>query len=239
MDVSHLKARAAEYAVGMAASGMVVGLGHGSTALLAVRRLADLLREGVLHDVIGIPCSIDTEHEARRMGIPLGTLEDHPTLDLTIDGTDEVTSHLDCIKGGGGALLREKIVAQVSRREIIIADASKLTARLGTHALVPVEVASFGWTTQAAYLESLGALVTLRRMPDGSPFRTDQGNLILDGDFGPLDAPAQLAQRLDARAGIIAHGLFLGLATDVIIADAEGIRVYLAEHSIGGSPDVP
>lgn len=219
-----LKLQAAERALTHVESGMVVGLGHGSTALLAVRRLAELLDEGALHDILGVPCSRAIEDEARKLGIRLTTLEEHPVVDVTIDGADEVDADLNLIKGGGGALLREKIVAQASRREIIIVDESKLSSALGTHWAVPVEVIPFGWRTQVAYLDSLGASVRLRQNADGTPFMTDQGNLLLDGDFGPIAEPARLAARLDTRTGIAAHGLFLGLASDVIVAGRQGVR---------------
>ena len=203
---------------------MVVGLGHGSTAIFAVRRIARLLHEGRLRDIIGVPCSRQVEEDARRLGIPLTTLDEHPVIDLTIDGADEVDPDLNVIKGGGGALLREKIIAQASRREIIVVDESKLSPALGTHWPVPVEVAPFGWRSQAAFLDSLGAEVILRLNSDGSPFDTDQGNLILDCHFGPISDPAQLAARLNERAGIVEHGLFLGSATDVVVAGVEGVR---------------
>ena len=223
MDIPHLKQKAGWYAVDFVKSGMVVGLGHGSTAIFAVRCIAQLLQEGRLQDVLGVPCSRHVEAEARRLGIPLTTLDEHPVVDVTIDGADEVDPDLNLIKGGGGALLREKIVAQASRREIIVIDESKLSPALGTHWPVPVEVIPFGWRAQAAYLESLGA-PTLRLDADGTPFKTDQGNLILDCNFGPIPDPSQLAGRLNERAGIVEHGLFIGLATDVIVAGAEGVR---------------
>jgi ribose 5-phosphate isomerase A len=223
MDIPQLKQKAGWYAVEFVKSGMVVGLGHGSTAIFAVRCIAQLLQEGRLQDVLGVPCSRQVEAEAQRLGIPLTTLDEHPVVDLTIDGADEVDPDLNLIKGGGGALLREKIVAQASRREIIVADESKLSPALGTHWPVPVEVIPFGWRAQAAYLESLGA-PTLRLDADGTPFETDQGNLILDCNFGPIPDPSQLAGRLNERAGIVEHGLFIGLATDVIVAGAEGVR---------------
>lgn len=218
------KSQAAEHALTHIESGMVVGLGHGSTAILAVRRLAELLADGALHDILGVPCSRQIEAEARQLGIPLTTLEEHPVVDVTIDGADEVDSDLNLIKGGGGALLREKIVAQASRREIIVVDESKLSPALGTHWAVPVEVIPFGWRTQAAYLESLGASVRLRRGADGAPLQTDQGNLILDCAFGPLPDPTWLGAQMDQRTGVVAHGLFLGLATDVIVASDNGIK---------------
>jgi ribose 5-phosphate isomerase A len=223
-DIVRLKQQAAERAVEFVESGRVVGLGHGSTAIFAVRRIAQLLHEGQLRDILGVPSSLQVEEEARRLGIPLTTLIEHPVVDLTIDGADEVDPHLDLIKGGGGALLHEKIVAQASHREIIVVDESKLSPALGTHRPVPVEVVPFGWRSQVAYLESLGAQVILRRNGRGNPWQTDQGNLILDCHFGPIPDPAQLAIRLNARAGIVEHGLFLGLATDVIVAGSQGIR---------------
>ena len=224
-----LKQQAADQVLAYIESGTIVGLGHGSTAILAVRGLAARLARGELTGIQGIPCSRTIEAEARRLGIPLTTLEDHPVIDLTFDGADEVDPDLNLIKGGGGALLREKIVAQASLREIIIVDESKLSPALGTHWAVPVEVVPFGWRTQAAYLESLGAQVHLRTRDDGTPARTDQGNLILDSHFGPIHNPVSLGARLDARTGIVAHGLFLGLATDVIVAGARGIR-HLRRH---------
>jgi ribose 5-phosphate isomerase A len=219
-----LKQQAADEVLAYIESGTVVGLGAGSTALLAVRGLAEKLHRGELSGILGIPCSRVIEVEARRLGIPLTTLEDHPLIDLTFDGADEVDPDLNLIKGGGGALLREKIVALASRREIIIVDESKLSPALGTHWALPVEVIPFGWRTQVAYLESLGARIHLRAGEDGEPFKTDHGNLILDCDFGPIDDAVALGARLDARTGIVAHGLFLGLATDVIVAGAWGIR---------------
>ncbi|MFB0537290.1 MAG: ribose-5-phosphate isomerase RpiA [Anaerolineae bacterium] len=223
-DTSQLKQQAAEFAVKFVEPGMVVGLGHGSTAIFSVRRIAELLHEGQLQDILGVPCSLQVEEEAQRLGIPLTTLDEHPIVDLTIDGADEVDPHLDLIKGGGGALLREKIVAQASRREIIVVDESKLSPALGTLWSVPVEVVPFGWRSQAAYLESLGAQPVLRRNSDGTPFKTDQGNLILDCHFEPIADPAELAARMSERAGIVEHGLFLGLATDVIVATGQVIR---------------
>jgi ribose 5-phosphate isomerase A len=219
-----LKQLAAEQVLTYIQSGMVVGLGAGSTAILAVRLLAEKLSRGELTDILGIPCSQVIEAEARRLGIPLTTLEDHHEIDFTFDGADEVDPSLNLIKGGGGALLREKIVAQSSRREIIIVDESKISPALGTHWAVPVEVIPFGWGTQFAYLERLGAQPRLRLSPGGTPYLTDQGNYILDSDFGPIADPYALGARLDARTGIVCHGLFLGVAEEVIVAGASGIK---------------
>jgi len=223
-DISHLKQIAAERAVEFVESGMVVGLGHGSTAIFAVHRIAELLQSGKLCDILGVPCSLQIEQEALRLGIPLTTLDEQPIIDLTIDGADEVELNLDLIKGAGGALLREKIVAQASLREIIIVDESKLSPALGTRRMLPIEVVPFGWRTQVVYLESLGARVSVRRNSDTTFFKTDQGNMILDCNFGPISQPTSLAAELTKRVGIVEHGLFLGLATDVIVAGAEGIH---------------
>jgi len=205
-----LKQQAGWRAVDFVESGMVVGLGHGSTAIFSVRRIAELLQNGVLSGIVGVPASLH--------------VEEHPIIDVTIDGADEVDPDLNLIKGGGGALLREKIVAQASLREIIVVDEAKLSPLLGTAWPVPVEVVHFGWRSQAAYLESLGAEPILRLRRDGSPLLTDQGNLVLDCRFGPIPDPAALAARMEGRSGIVEHGLFLGLATDVIVAGRSGIR---------------
>jgi ribose 5-phosphate isomerase A len=223
-ETQKLKQKAAEHAVEYVKSGMIVGLGHGSTAAFALKHIAWLLETGGLSNILGIPCSIQVEDEARHLGIPLGTLDEHPVIDVTIDGADEVDSNLDLIKGGGGALLREKIVAQASRREIIVVDESKLSPALGTRWPVPVEVIPFGWRSQISFLESLGASVSVRQTCDGKRFVTDQGNLILDCNFGPLQQPTQVARELSQRTGIVEHGLFLGLTTDVIVAGKNRVR---------------
>jgi ribose 5-phosphate isomerase A len=222
--IDSLKQQAADRALEYVTAGMVVGLGHGTTAILALRRLAERLRTGQLRDVVGVPCSSFIEAEALRLQVPTTTLDAHPVVALTIDGADEVDPNLNLIKGGGGALLREKIVAQASRREIIIVDHSKLSPALGTRWAVPVEVVPFGCRSQLSYLESLGARVTVRQSDDRTLHLTDQGNLILDCAFGPIRDPRKLAVQLGERAGIVEHGLFLGLATEVIVAEPKGIR---------------
>jgi ribose 5-phosphate isomerase A len=219
-----LKKLAAERAVEFVEPGMVVGLGSGSTTLYAVRRIGELLREGALTGIVGVPTSESTAAEARRLRIPLTTLESSPVIDLTIDGADEVAPNFDLIKGGGGALLREKIVAQASEREIIVVDESKLSPVLGTKWAVPVEVIPFGWIPEGNFLASLGADVKLRQAAGGEPFVTDHGNWILDAGFGPIQEAAALAAKLVARAGIVEHGLFLGMATDVVVAGPNGVR---------------
>jgi ribose 5-phosphate isomerase A len=223
-EVARFKREAAERAVEAIQPGMVVGLGSGSTAAFVVHRLAALRAEGKLRDVVGVPTSVGTEELARALGVPLSTLEEHPVVDLTLDGADEVDPQLRLIKGGGGALLREKIVAQASRRTLIVVDAGKLSPRLGTRWPVPVEVLPFGWRSQALFLEGLGARLTRREGPDGAPYRTDQGNLILDCAFGPIEHPEALAARLEARAGIVAHGLFIGLTSELVMAGPNGVE---------------
>jgi ribose 5-phosphate isomerase A len=218
------KQQAAEKAVEFVRSGMVVGLGTGSTAIFATRRIARLLKDGKLKNVSGFATSKSVWKEAQMLGIPMMSDDMPNSLDLTIDGADEVDPDLNLIKGRGGALLREKIAAQASRRVIAVVDDSKLSPRLGTLHAVPVEVISFGWRSQFRYLESLGAKVEARYNADGSLFATDSGNRILDCNFGPIASPSELAAKLSARAGIAEHGLFLDLATDLIVAGKDGIR---------------
>jgi ribose 5-phosphate isomerase A len=223
-EVERWKREAAEAAVELVRPGMILGLGHGSTARYALLKIAELLRTGKLWDIQGVPCSKKVEEEARALGIPLTTLEDHPELDLTIDGADEIDPKLNVIKGGGGAMLREKIVAQATKVEVIVADFGKLSERLGTKVPVPVEVLPFGWKTQARFLEALGAKVSLRYDSEGKPFLTDQGNYVLDCYFGPIEDPGALAQELSSRAGILGHGLFLGLVDEAFVSGPEGLR---------------
>jgi ribose 5-phosphate isomerase A len=218
-----LKQKAAFFAAGFVESGMVVGLGTGSTTQFALERIAELIKLGRLHDIVGIPSSLGTEKKARELGIPLTDFEFHPSIDLTIDGADEVDPELNLIKGGGAALLREKVLAQSSRRNVIIVDESKLSDRLGTTWPLPVEVIPFARAVEERFLKSLGADVRLRAK-DGQAVLTDQGNLLLDARFGAMPDPGAIAARLNERAGIVEHGLFLGLAHDVIVAAAGGVR---------------
>lgn len=223
-DVSALKRQAAEFAVEFIEPGMVVGLGEGSTAAFAIEIIGQRIQSGRLQNILGIPCSSRVARRAEALAIPLTTLERHPIVDVTIDGADEVDPHFNLIKGGGGALLWEKIVAQATRREIIIVDHQKLVPQLGTNWAVPIEVIPFGFGSQAAYLEALGAQVNIRRTPDGEVFRTDQGNFILDCRFGPIPDPAGLAIQIKARAGIVEHGLFINMTNDLIVAGDNGVR---------------
>jgi ribose 5-phosphate isomerase A len=182
-------------------------------------------REGELPGVRGVPTSLRTEREASSRRIPLITLEEAGSLDLTVDGADEVDPGLDLIKGLGGALLREKMVAQASRRFVIIVDEGKLVSRLGTRSPLPVEVAPFAWRSHVPFLEALEAEVELKTRPDGEPYLTDNGNLILHCRFpeGIVD-PAGLEEVLASRAGIVETGLFLGLAEEVLVGGEGTVR---------------
>jgi ribose 5-phosphate isomerase A len=204
---------------------MILGLGTGSTVRHLVELLAEALSAGHLTDVVGVPTSLRTERQARELGIPLVELADHPRLDLTIDGADEISPGLDLIKGLGGALLREKMVAQASERLIIISDDTKLVERLGMRAPLPVEVVEWSWEAHVGFLEGLGASVALRTGVDGEPVWSDNGNLFLDCTFsGGIDDPAALERTLAGRAGVVDTGLFLGMADEAVIASPEGSR---------------
>lgn len=210
---------------------MAVGLGTGSTAILALPYLGELLRTGELKNIVAFATSRATWAEAVRLNIPM-LPEDLPKpLDVTIDGADEVDPQLNLIKGGGGALLREKLVAQSSAREVIVVDQSKLSPLLGTYHALPVEVLPFGWRSSARYLQALGAKCVVRTAANGEEYRTDQGNMILDCDFGPIQNPGQLAARLEGRAGIMEHGLFVGLAHVVVVSGPAGNREMLISDS--------
>lgn len=221
-----LKRQAAEHAVAFVKPGMTVGLGTGSTAIFATRRIAELFKTGQLNGITGFATSKTIWKEAQLLGIPMMEDEMPRAIDLTIDGADEVDPKLHLIKGGGGALLREKIVAQASRRVIIVVDESKLSPHLGIHHSLPIEVLAFGWRSQRRYLESLGAAVEVRKDAEGKEFATDSGNMILDCAFGAIDDPVKLGADLSTRAGIVEHGLFLGLATDLIVAGQSGVRHF-------------
>ena len=224
MSQDELKRAAAEVALSRVESGMILGLGTGSTVRHLLDLLGDKIRAGELTDVVGVPTSIRTEIQARDAGIALVGLGDRGGLDLTIDGADEVSPELDLIKGMGGALLREKMVAQASDTLLIIADESKLVDRLGTVSPLPVEIVDWGADAQASYLEALGADVSVRRSTDGTPLRSDNGNLFLDCRFPDgIDDPVGLEAALAARAGVVETGLFLGLADEAVVASRRGV----------------
>lgn len=218
------KQRAAEAAVAFVQSGMVVGLGTGSTADEFLKALAAAIESGRLREIRGVPTSRQSEQRARELGIPLATLVECPNPDVTIDGADEVAPNLDLIKGLGGALLREKIVAQNSRQLIIIADASKRVQSLGARSALPVEVAQFGHAVHVPFFAGLGAEPVLRRAASGDAFITDNGNYIYDCRFDGIRDAGQLEDALRRRAGIVESGLFLGMATCALIADDGGVQ---------------
>jgi ribose 5-phosphate isomerase A len=211
-----------------ASSGMALGLGSGSTVYFFLQALGSRLAAGEVTDIVGVPTSQQTEEVARRLRIPLATLEEVGTLDLTVDGADEVDPALDLIKGMGGAHLREKMVAQASRRFMVIVDERKLVSSLGTRSPLPVEVVPFGWGTHVQFLEDQGARPVLRVGSNGNPYVTDNGNLILDCHFsdGIPDAHA-LARTLADRAGVVEDGLFLGLAQEALVAGDDGVRTLV------------
>lgn len=229
MEISP-KQLAGEYAVRYIESGMTVGLGTGSTVYFALQKLGQSLREGRLRDIVGVPTSLQTERLAAQFGIPLTTLEEHESIDVTIDGADEVDPELNLIKGLGGALLREKIVATVSKRLVIVVDESKRVLQLGTRAPLPVEVVPFGWRTVENYVRTLGGDPAMRLDAGGKPYVTDNGNLILDCRFPGITDPADLEQRLNNRAGVIENGLFLGLTSIVVWAGREGVQVMTKDQ---------
>ena len=209
---------------------MHLGLGSGSTVAHFLTLLGERIRLGGLTGVSGVPTSIRTAERCRELGIALGRLQDLAPLDLAVDGADEVDPALDLIKGLGGALLREKMVATEARRFVIIVDDSKTVKRLGSRAPLPVEVVTFAWECQRPFLEDLGSTPVLRRAPDGEPIRTDNGNLLLDCTFpeGIAD-PAELETRLRQRPGVVGTGLFLGMASDVLVAEADGVQRLVRE----------
>ncbi len=225
------KQQAAEAAMEYVADGMIVGLGTGSTADYFLLALATALREGRLRDIHGVPTSTMSERRARELHIPLGTLADFPTCDVTVDGADEIDPQLNLIKGLGGALLREKIVAQNTRKLVIIADSSKVVPRLGTRAPLPVEVTQFANEAAEAFLRTLGCEPVLRTAPGGTAYVTDNGNLIYDCRFpAGIEDPAALDAALATRAGIVESGLFLGLADIALVADDQSVRKLTRER---------
>jgi ribose 5-phosphate isomerase A len=217
-DADDLKARAAAQAAAHVQSGMVVGLGTGSTAAFAVKAIAERLRSGEIVGIVGIPTSERTRDLATELGIPLVTLDDRQHVDLTIDGADEVDPHGNLIKGGGGALLWEKVVAAATERYVIIVDESKMVERLGERCPVPVEITSFGWKTHLEIIKGLGAAPTLRTTGDGTPFETDGGHYLLDCRFpNGIADPPWLDRTLTMRPGVVETGLFLGMSPEVIV----------------------
>ena len=223
-EVDRLKAAAAQAAAALVEHEQIVGLGSGSTALRAVSILAQRVSDGLR--IIGIPTSERTEGEARRLGIPLSTLAEHDHIDVTIDGADEVeVGSLNLLKGRGGALLREKIIASATEQLIIVVDENKLVDRLGVQGSVAVEVVPFAWHATARKLQGLGASLARRTTREGQPFITDGGHYIVDCAFGAIDDPEHLQRQLDGTIGVVEHGLFLGMASRVVVGGSQGVHV--------------
>jgi ribose 5-phosphate isomerase A len=226
----NLKEQVARQALAYVESGMVLGLGSGSTTSFFIDLLGARLRSGELGDIVGVATSQGTERKARDWGIPISTLADHPCLDLTVDGADEVDPDLNLIKGLGRALLREKVVEIHTERLVIVVDESKLVPRLGRGPL-PLDLVPFAQEVQIRWLNSLGCRAELRLEQDGSPVVTDDGNHMALCHFpeGIAD-PYGLARTLAERPGIVEHGLFLGMADEVLVSSAQGTRVLRRER---------
>lgn len=222
-SADELKKMAALKAIEKIKDGMIVGLGTGSTAAHAVRGLAERIEKESL-TISAIPTSERTRELAEELGITLITLEQCDVIDLTIDGADEVDDDFQLIKGGGGALLREKIVAAASKRFIVIVDARKRVTKLGSFPL-PVEVVPFGKKVVSRQIRQVGGIPQLRRSADGEPFVTDEGNYILDCQFGAINDPRALAATISQITGVVEHGLFIDMVDAVIVGRDEGIEV--------------
>jgi ribose 5-phosphate isomerase A len=215
------KEAAGRAAAQLVRDGDIVGLGTGSTAYFAVVALGERVKAGL--KIVGIPTSVQTGDLARSVGISLTTLDEHPEIDITIDGADEVGPRLNLIKGGGGALLREKIVASASKKMVVVADSGKVVSVLGKFPL-PVEIIDFARTVLEKKIGALGATIQHRMKSDGRPFVTDEGHHILDCSFGRIDDPAALARELDCLPGVVEHGLFIGLAKVALVGRGDSVQ---------------
>lgn len=220
------KQRAALEALKYVRNDMIVGLGTGSTAEFFVRGLGDALKKGSLSNVRGVPTSLECEKIARQCGIPLLSLGECGTVDVAVDGADEIDGRLNLIKGLGGAMVREKIIEQNARRFICIADAAKLVTRLGTRGPVPVEVVPFAHDAHVSFFHSLGGAPRIRTNADGAPYITDNGNYIYHLTFSEgISSPADIERKLRARAGVVGTGLFISMAEMAIIGSEDAVRV--------------
>ena len=229
LDQEEMKKLAAEKAVEYIEDGMIVGLGTGSTVEFALAKIGEMVKDGL--KIQGIPTSLRTKKSAERYGIPLTKLDDVPEIDLTIDGADEVDSNLYLIKGGGGALTREKIIAFHSKRVIIIIDESKVVKRLGTGFALPVEVTKFGYKTTMRTLEQFECETELRTIT-GEPYITDNQNYIIDCEFEKIDDPELLEKEINMIPGVVENGLFIDLVTEVIVASKQGIMTLERQKEI-------
>jgi len=220
----NLKKRAAEKSLEFIKSGMFLGLGTGSTVYFVLEALSKSLKNGALLNIQGIPSSTQTQEIAHKFGIPLTGFDKIQKLHLTIDGADEVDENMNLIKGGGGALLREKVIAQASERVIIIVDESKISASLGEKWAVPIEVIPFAYKSVINLLSRINGKALLRKGSEGNPFITDENNYILDTNFGIITEPDKLSIEISKIAGVVEHGIFSGIATDLITAYKDEIK---------------
>ena len=234
LEQEEMKKLAAEKAVEYIEDGMIVGLGTGSTVEFALKKLGELVKEGL--KIQGIPTSLRTKKSAVNYGIPLTDLKEHIEIDVTIDGADEVDSNLSLIKGGGGALTREKIIAYHSKKVIIIIDETKVVKRLGVDSALPVEVTKYGWNATMKTLEDLGCTPELRTIT-GEPYITDNQNYIIDCDFGKIDEPEVLEKDINLIPGVVENGLFIDLVDEVIVGSKQGImtleRQVISQGEVG------
>ncbi len=217
----HLKKIAGEKAAEYVRDGMVIGLGTGSTVKYTILKIGEMVKNGL--EIIGIPTSRRTEQLASELGIKLGSLNDYPEIDLTIDGADEVDKYLNLIKGGGGALLREKIVAYYSKYEVIVVDETKLKENLGEFPL-PVEIVPYAYKRTMKTLAELGCKPRLR-MKNNGIYITDNGNYIVDCLFGKIENPEKLEKEINAIPGVVESGLFINLADEIVIGTKKGVEI--------------
>jgi ribose 5-phosphate isomerase A len=220
VEQEEMKRQAAEKAVQYIEDGMVIGLGTGSTVEFAIKKIGEMVKGGL--KIEGIPTSLKTKKLATELKIPLLELDDRIEIDVTIDGADEVDSNLNLIKGGGGALTREKIIAYHSKKVIIIVDETKIVKGLGCDSFLPVEVTKFGWSATKKAIESLGCTGELRKIMDEA-FITDNQNYIIDCDFGKIADPEALEKEINNIPGVLENGLFIGLADEVIVGSKQGM----------------
>ncbi len=223
VDRDNLKTIAGETGAEYVTDGMVVGLGTGSTVYYTLIKLGRMIREGL--SIVGIPTSLQTERIAKEQKIRLSMLEEHTRIDVTIDGADEVDPNLNLIKGLGGALVREKVVAKSSERLIIVVDDSKLVEKLGTKSSLPVEVVPFAWASVLEHLNDICSFPNLRREQNDDIFLSDNGNYIIDCAFEGIDNPEEVEREIKSITGVIDSGLFIGIANTVIVGSEGGVRV--------------
>jgi len=215
-----MKKIAGEKAAEYVENGMIVGLGTGSTVEYTIKKIAEMVKNGL--DIKGIPTSMHTKKIAKEFNIPLTDLEENPVIDITIDGADEVDQNLNLIKGGGGALAREKIVAYHSKKEIIVIDETKIVKGLGVNCPLPVEVLKYGWSSTKKVLEDFGCAVQLRKIMN-DPYLTDNSNYIIDCEFEMIESPEQLEKDINNIPGVVENGLFISLVDEVIVGSRQGV----------------